>query len=313
MSRQRVAKPGKGDDPVAELVGVVGVQHNPLLWRELARPERADLRAVRAAFDDVAARVALTRPDVVVIVTTDHLRQWFYDNMPTFLVGKADGYPATFPDESRDFGIPTAELSGDAEVGGWLHRDGLARGFDLAGSDDLRVDHSVMIPLLFLLPSLQVPIVPVFTNTMAPPFPSATRYYELGRVLRRSIESCPLRRRVLVIGSGHTATEVGGPRQFRGSPGPEFDEASFDCLRTGEPERLIELCSDDTLVSAGNLTHQFLNFVVAFGVAGGRPADRAQVVPSPFSSSPFLEWYADATGPADGSTTASTATAGASA
>lgn len=242
--------------------------------------------------------MAASRPDVIVIVTTDHLRQWFYDNMPTFLIGKAPAMPGTFPDEHRDFGIPPVELTGDPALAGWLHRDGIAAGFDLAASDDFRVDHSVVVPLLFLRPALDLPIVPVFTNTMAPPFAPAARFYQLGQALRRSIESNPDDRRVLVIGSGHTATEVGGPRQFRGSPSPEFDEHSLAHFRNGDPAALIGLCTDDTLLAAGNLTHQFLNFMVAFGVVDGRPADRAEVHPSPFSSSPFLEWYSD---PDDGS------------
>jgi hypothetical protein len=137
-------------------------------------------------------------------------------------------------------------------------------------------------------------VVPVFTNTMAPPVAPARRFFELGRALRRAIESHPDDRRVLVIGSGHTATEVGGPRQFRGSPSPEFDEITFELFRTGNADRLIDLCTDEMLVEAGNLTHQFLNFVTAFGVVDGRSADHAAVHPSPFSSSPFLEWYEDA-------------------
>lgn len=279
---------------MSTLAGVVGVQHNPLLWRTLAQPTDPALIALRAAFDGAAARVAALRPDVIVVVTTDHLRQWFYDNMPTFLVAKAQRLPGTFPDETRDFGVPEVELRGHPELGGWLHRSGIASGFDLAASDDLRVDHSVVVPMLFLRPDLDLPVVPVFTNTMAPPFAPARRFYDLGRALRVAIESWPSDQRVLVIGSGHTATEVGGPRQFSGSPSPEFDERTFELFRTGDPDSLIELCTDENLVKAGNLTHQFLNFVVAFGVVGGRAADHAAVYSSPFSSSPFLEWYEDA-------------------
>jgi len=278
---------------VSTLVGVVGVQHNPLLWRALADPTDPQLISLRASFDACAERVAKLRPDVVVVVTTDHLRQWFYDNMPTFLVGKAPWLPGTFPDEARDFGIPRVEFAGDPALAGWLHRSGLAQGFDLSASDDLRVDHSVVIPMLFLRPELDLPVVPVFTNTMAPPFAPAGRFYDLGRALRVAIESFPDERRVLVIGSGHTATEVGGPRQFRGSPSPEFDEKTFELFRVGDHRSLLDLCTDENLVRAGNLTHQFLNFVVAFGAVDGRPADHAVVHPSPFSSSPFLEWYED--------------------
>ena len=47
------------------------------------------------------------------------------------------------------------------------------------------------------------PIVPVFVNTYYPPnVPSATRCYQLGRALRRAVESWPDDARVAVIASG---------------------------------------------------------------------------------------------------------------
>ena len=278
---------------MSKLVAVFSVQHNPLLWRALKAPTSPDLVALRAEFAACAQRLAALRPDVLLMVGTDHLRQWFYDNMPAFLIGKAATMPGTFPDEARDFGLPTASLTGDPELAASLLESGLRAGFDLASSDEYRVDHCVMVPLLFLRPALDLPVVPFFSNAIAPPIAPASRFLQVGTFLRRAIQDCPLPRRVAVIASGHTATEVGGPRQFSGSPGPEFDEATTRLLAAGDAPGLVDYCTDETLVAAGNLTHQFLNFVTALGIAGCRPADSLKVLPTPFSSSPFFEWYAE--------------------
>jgi protocatechuate 4,5-dioxygenase beta chain len=281
---------------VSELVAVIGVQHNPLLWRTLADPGEPDLVKLRDEFAAASARLLAAEPDVLVVIGTDHLTQWFYENMPAFLIGKAPVIPATFASEQREFGITPHVLSGDVSLATWLLGDGLARDVDFATSDEFRADHSILVPLHFLTPRLDIPVVPVFTNCMAPPLPRPERFYAVGEVLRASLDACPLPRRVAVIASGHLATEVGGPRHFRGSPDPEFDTEAVALVAAGVRDGAIKngamkLASFERLTAAGNVSHQFLNFVAAMGVAGGRPASRAAGLRSRFATSPFFEWY----------------------
>ena len=277
---------------MSDLVFVSGVPHNPLLWRTLAAPEDPNLIAIRDEFASFADRLRAARPDVIVVVATDHLTQWFYENMPTFLIGKSASIPATFPNEEREFGIPEAGLQGDPELGSWLLHDGIDRGIDFASSDEFRADHSILVPLHYLTPGFGVPVVPVFTNCIAPPFPGPDRFYRLGEVLRASIESCPLDRRVAVVSSGHLATEVGGPRHFAGSPDLDWDHLAVAALGDGARDAVSRLATFDRLTEAGNVTHQFLNFLVTMGVAGGEPASVAKGLVSRFATSPFFEWKA---------------------
>ena len=55
-----------------------------------------------------AYRETLTRarPDVLVMVGSDHFHQLWLDNMPQFLVGKAPFYDANYYNEEREFGLP---------------------------------------------------------------------------------------------------------------------------------------------------------------------------------------------------------------
>ena len=276
---------------MSTLTGIFGVQHNPMLWRTLADPKDDDLIALRDAYAASSQRLLAMRPDVVVVIATDHLTQWFYENMPTFLVGKAERIPATFHNEEREFGLPRAELRGHLQLAAWLHEDGLRRGVDFASSEDFRADHSIFVPLHFLTPALDVSIVPVFTNCIAPPLPSAERFFELGEVLRASIEACPLALRVVVVASGHLATEIGGPKHFAGSPDVEFDQEAVAMVGAGALDEVRRLATFERLRDAGNVTHQFLNFVAAMGVAAGKPADVAEARFSRFATSPFFEWH----------------------
>jgi aromatic ring-opening dioxygenase catalytic subunit (LigB family) len=275
---------------VGTLVGVFACPHNPLLWRTLQGDVADDLVATRDAFAAMRERIAELRPDVLVVVGTDHMTQWFHDNMPTFLVGRAEELPATFYNEEREFGIPTDVVPGDAALGLDLLRSGIDAGIDFASSQSLRIDHSIYLPYAYLSPSRDVPVVPVFTNCIAPPVPGPERFYRLGEVLRDAVAATPLDRRVVIVASGHLATEVGGPRQFRGSPDPAFDTEAMTWLGDGKVEEIFTRLTLERMLRAGNVTPQFLNFVVAMGAAGGAPAVSAVGLVSRFASSPFVEW-----------------------
>ena len=62
------------------------------------------------------------------------------------------------------------------------------------------VDHSVTVPLHFLTPDMQVPVIPFFISGHVPPLPSAQRCYALGQAVGRAIEAWPQSKRVVVMG-----------------------------------------------------------------------------------------------------------------
>ena len=87
-------------------------------------------------------------------------------------------------------------------------RNGLDAGFDLAFSDELRIDHSITCPIITLRPEADLPIVPIYTNIFAPPLPQPKRFVELGQAIRHIIEAWPEDLRVAVIGTGHLSLEL---------------------------------------------------------------------------------------------------------
>ncbi|HET9921301.1 MAG TPA: hypothetical protein VFQ30_15760, partial [Ktedonobacteraceae bacterium] len=127
---------------MANLVAVLATTHHPFFYRAStappeSRPDFAD-EWVRKV---LAYRETLTRarPDVLVMVGSDHFHQLFYDNMPQFLIGKAPFYDANYYNEEREFGLPRMVLKGHEELSAYLLRAGLDAGFDFAFSNELRV------------------------------------------------------------------------------------------------------------------------------------------------------------------------------
>ena len=90
-------------------------------------------------------------------------------------IGKMDQYDGIFYDEIREFGLPTCKLAGDPELSDAIMEGAFDRGVDFAYSNELTIDHSIIVPMLFVRPEMDIPIVPILTNCIAPPMPRPRR------------------------------------------------------------------------------------------------------------------------------------------
>ncbi len=257
---------------MATVAAVIASTHHPFYYRASTstgadRPPFADEWVAKIeAFRETLTRA---RPDVLVMVGSDHFHQLWLDNMPQFLIGKAPFYDANWYNEEREFGLPRMFLPGHEELSGYLLREGMDAGFDLAFSNELRIDHSITCPLITLRPEADLPIVPVYTNIFAPPMPQPKRFVELGRTIRRLVEAWPRDQRVAIIGTGHLSLELGGPRQFGPhGPDPEFDRKAVEWIASGDLDSALAQVSLDSLWEPGNATHGFMDFMLMMGAAG---------------------------------------------
>src|ERR1700722_3943635 len=187
------AKQG-GGYRMAQVVAVIASPHPPFYYRASTsagaeRPPFADEWVAKITrFRETLTKA---RPDVLVMVGSDHFHQLWLDNMPQFLIGKAPFYDANYYNEEREFGLPRMFVAGHEEWSGYLRREALDAGFDLAFSNELRIDHSITCPLIPLRPEADLPIVPVYTNIFAPPLPQPKRFVQLGKTIRELVESWP--------------------------------------------------------------------------------------------------------------------------
>ncbi|MCK2025607.1 hypothetical protein KZC56_04780 [Microbacterium sp. SSW1-47] len=276
---------------MAELVLAAATPHNPLLWRAMREPYPPDLVAVEANFRRIREAIAEAEVDALIVLGTDHVRQFFADNSPAFIVGKAASYHGTYENEVRTFGMEYAELTGHPELAAQIAgREVLPEAIDFSVSHEWRLDHSFVLPLQYVRPELDLPIVPIHANAILPPLPSAARFAALGHHLRAAVESWDGGARVALLTSGHMATDVGGPRTFNGSPDPAFDAEAVGWMRDGDLDAAIAGCRFDRIMAAGNVTYQYVNIVAALAAMQGRPAELAEATTSRFASSPFFLW-----------------------
>lgn len=123
--------------------------------------------------------------------TYSHLPEWYIKNRAAFFE----------PDQPRDYPVHSTLALHLIET---LMDDD----FDIAASKTLRTGegegHAVAYVHRHVMdPDHPIPVVPVFLNTYYPPNqPRPRRCYQLGRAVRRAVESFPGRERVGVIASG---------------------------------------------------------------------------------------------------------------
>ncbi len=210
------------------------------------------------------------------MVGADHFHQFFSDNYPTFLIGKQPKYDATFYNEEREFGIPKYLLEGHEDLSGFMFQGLLDRGFDFSISHELKIDHSIICPIITTRPQADLPVVPIYTNIFAPPLPSPKRFYDLGRAIRSIIDEYPSDKKIAAVGSGHLSLELGGPRMFgETGPDPAFDKQAIEWLSTGNIDAILENVTHESMSGVGNATHGFMDLILMLGIAG--PVDAAYV------------------------------------
>ncbi|MGC8466457.1 MAG: extradiol ring-cleavage dioxygenase [Acidimicrobiales bacterium] len=257
---------------MAAIAAIVASTHHPFYFRTSQLPPDEQppfapewIREV----EQFRETLTVARPDLLVLVGSDHFHQLWLDNMPQFLVGNAPVYDTNWYDEEREFALPKMKMVGNTDLSRHLLRSGLDDGFDLAFSNELRLDHSVTCPIITLRPQNDLPVVPIYTNVFAPPLPQPSRFVALGAARRRWVESWESDLRVAIIGTGHLSLELGGPLQFGPhGPSPEFDAQAVDWIANSKISKALQSVSLESLALPDNVTYGFMDFLLMMGAVG---------------------------------------------
>ena len=249
---------------MAKLVAAVGTPHGPMLPQQVAQAP-GQLRA-ETLMKQVRERLEAAAPDVIIEVASDHFTNFFYNNLSQFCVGaigEAEGPAETY------CVMPHRVVRGHPALAKGLLSYGLKSRFDLAVIEELRLDHSVLVPLHFLTPSMDIPVVPLYVNGLAPPLPSARRCYALGQALAHFIEQWDGNQRVALLASGTFSLEVGGPRV--GWTDEAWVNTVAGLLERGDYRGLARRATEHRLVSAGNVSGELLCWITVAGALRDTP------------------------------------------
>jgi 2,3-dihydroxyphenylpropionate 1,2-dioxygenase len=161
--------------------------HAPGITGRSQRADPAVRDAFYASFDRLRGALEASKPDALVVIGAEHFANFFMDNMPAICIGMGDRYEGPIEDPEW-LGIPHAQVPGDAALSERIIRSVMSD-IDLAYAQEWKFDHGIMVPLHFLTPRYDIPIIPVNINCQGPPLIPLHRCYEFGRALRRACDA----------------------------------------------------------------------------------------------------------------------------
>jgi aromatic ring-opening dioxygenase catalytic subunit (LigB family) len=264
---------------------------------------RAHHRQAMEGFRVLRERLERFQPDVLVMFGDDQAENFHPDNLPTFSIyvgAELEGYPFHRQLASINLwnGAPEQRFlfRGAPDFARHMRDALILDGFDLASADRLAgwkwgLPHAHINALLFLDPDGKIPLVPFFVNCYGEdggpgfsPRPTPRRCYELGSAIRRFLNSRA--ERVAVVASSSWSHSFLTQKFWRCAFDQEFDRRNLERIREGKGSQLADLTPKEIQESGD---HEFLNWIVALGVLGDRPAEIVAAQAS-YVSTAFRVW-----------------------
>ncbi len=252
---------------MAKIVGAVGVPHSPHFP---AMVDRGDALApeITRLYRAVAGHLRDLAPDVLIFFTCDHYNNFFIQSVPIFSIGVASS--ARGPSDYAE--LQQYEVPGHSGLARMMQEHAVRTGFDVGMSQEFELDHPVTVPLHFLTPAMDVPVVPVFISGLFPPLPQSWRCHALGGAIGEALRQSPGAERVVAIASGSFSLEIGGPlisdTSHTGVPDPGWVDRILGRLRAADVDGLVAEASEEQLTRAGNAAGELLTWIAMLATLG---------------------------------------------
>ena len=235
---------------MAKIIAGVASSHVPAIGAAIDNKQTEDpyWKRVFSGFEKSKKWMAETKPDVVIAIYNDHASAFSVELIPTFALGCA----AEFPPADEGWGPrPVPVVKGHPELAAHIATSCILGGFDLTIVNKMEVDHGLTVPLNLLFGSPAAwpcPVIPLAVNVVQYPPPTGQRCYDLGKAIRRAVDSYRDDLRVVVFGTGGMSHQISGPRA--GLINSKFDKSFLDRL-TKDPKGLARMPHLEYMREAG--------------------------------------------------------------
>jgi protocatechuate 4,5-dioxygenase beta chain len=210
------------------------------------------------------------RPDVIFLVYNDHATAFSLELIPTFAIGTG----AEFEIADEGWGPrPVPKVMGHPKLASHIAQSVIQDNFDLTIANKLVVDHGLTVPLSLMCgqpDAWPCAVIPFAVNVVQYPPPSGRRCFELGKAIRKAVESYDEPLKVQIWGTGGMSHQLQGPRA--GLINKEWDNAFLDRL-VADPDGLSRMPHIDYVREAGSEGIELVMWLIARGtmndLAGG--------------------------------------------
>ena len=268
---------------MARIIAGVGTSHTPAIGAAIDNGKTEDPYWVPLfkGYEPAKSWIAEAKPDVVIMVYNDHVNAFDFKIIPTFAIGCADQFPIA----DEGWGArPVPAVTGYPEFAAHLVQSLVLDEFDITIVNEMEVDHGLTTPMSLLFGSPKawpVRVIPLAVNVIQYPAPTGNRCYNLGKAIKRAVDSWDEDLKVVIFGTGGMSHQIQGPRA--GLVNTEFDTAFLDGL-TRDPEALARIPPLTYLRDAGNEAIELVMWLIMRGALGDKVDEVYRVYHVPASS-----------------------------
>lgn len=265
---------------MARIIAGVATSHVPAIGVALDQGKTQDpyWQPLFAGYEFSKRWIAEQKPDVVILVYNDHASAFSLEMIPTFAIGCADSFA---PADEGWGPRPVPVVEGHPELAWHIAQSTILDEFDMTIVNKMDVDHGLTVPLSLMFgqpgsSSFQWPckVVPLAVNVVQYPPPTGNRCWNLGRAIRKAVESFESFDRdlkVMIWGTGGMSHQLQGPRA--GLINRAFDTAFLDGL-TRDPMALTRIPHLDYVREAGS---EGIELVMWLIMRGALAADAREI------------------------------------
>lgn len=236
---------------MARITAGVATSHVPAIGAAIDNGKTKDdyWKPVFEGYEYVKEWAKKEKPDVVLLVFNDHATAFDMNIIPTFALGCAQEFQ---PADEGWGARPVPTVKGHPELAAHIAQAVTQDNFDLTFINKMDVDHGLTVPLSLVFDQVDewpCQVIPIAVNVVLYPPPSGQRCYDLGKSLRKAVESFPDDLNVHIWGTGGMSHQLQGPRA--GLINKEFDNNFLDRL-VDDPDELAKKPHIDYVREAGS-------------------------------------------------------------
>jgi protocatechuate 4,5-dioxygenase beta chain len=255
---------------MARITASVYTSHVPAIGAAIDHGKMAEpyWQPLFTGYEPSKAWMKANTPDVIFLVYNDHATAFSLELIPTFAIGCA----ALFQPADEGYGPrPVPTVIGHPEFASHIAQSVIQDDFDLTIVNRMDVDHGLTVPLSLMCgqpAAWPCPVIPFAVNVVQYPVPSGRRCYQLGKAIRKAVESYDAPLNVHIWGTGGMSHQLQGPRA--GLINKEFDNAFLDRL-IADPEGLSRVPHIDYVREAGSEGIELVMWLIARGAMADAP------------------------------------------
>lgn len=253
---------------MAKITGIYTASHTPVMLNFPDRIPAALRDEIFGAYAAMGQDFMAGKPDVLLVLSNDHLHNFFLDNFPAFCFGCAESYESPI---EHWLHAKRRTFAGDQSFGSFLLQRALENSFDPSFSMEMVLDHGSLTPLELAGMDPDLPVVPILINCVQPPMPIMRRCYDLGTFLGKAIAEYDRVERVAILATGGISHDIATPRM--GMVNEEFDRTFLSLLESGDVDATIRYATD-FVHTAGNGCEEIRMWMAAMGAAQGARYER---------------------------------------